>query len=188
MENTLGWSGMEYRPSWPTLARLGSVKAAFLGLFASSYLLYAYVAHQPIVCGSSSGCEMVRLSKWAYVFGTIPRPFLGVAFYAFLLILLVARLGFRSHARLLWRVSQVVVAIGVIESVILFFIQWREIGAFCTWCLLSALASVALGVAACLDKPVQEDQAERRQELRLLFGLISVLTALFLVGLWMLLR
>ncbi len=176
------------RFSLPTLARIGALKSAFLGLFASSYLLYAYVAHRPVVCGSSSGCEIVRLSKWAYVFGTIPRPLLGVAFYAAILLLLLVRLALRSYQKPLWRLMQILAVIGVVESVFLFFVQWREIGAFCLWCLLSAVAAVGVGVAAFFDRPIQDDAEARSAELRLTLGVLGALSVIFLAGLWLLLR
>lgn len=181
---------MGNRLSVAVISRIVSLQSAFLGLFASSYLLYAYIAHRPIVCGASSGCEIVRLSKWAYVFGTVPRPLLGVLFYVAILLLLLVRVAWqdRERAPVLWRLMQVLVAIGVFESAVLFFVQWREIGAFCMWCLLSALASVELAVSAFLDRPVADDPEARRAELRLMLGFMGGFSVLFLAGLWLLLR
>ncbi len=174
--------------SRPAIARLASLKAAFVGLFASSYLLYAYVANRPVVCGASSGCEIVRLSKYAYVFGIIPRPFLGVLFYGVVILLLLLRVALRSRASLAWRLMQLMVAVGVIESVALFFIQWREIGAFCLWCLLSAGASVVLMLAAFFDRPVTDQPEERARELRWMLITMAIMSVLFLGGLAVLLR
>lgn len=181
---------MGNRLSVAAIARIASLQAVFLGLFASSYLLYAYVAHRPIVCGASSGCEIVRLSKWAYVFGTVPRPLLGVLFYGAVLLLLLLRVAWRNRDRasLLWRFMQGIVAIGVIESAVLFFVQWREIGAFCVWCLISALASVELAVSAILDRPVEDDPEARSTELQMMLGFMGIFSVIFLVGLWLLLR
>ncbi len=172
------------------ISRLVSLQSAFLGLFASSYLLYAYVAHRPIVCGASNGCEIVRLSKWAYVFGTVPRPLLGVLFYIAILLLLLVRVAWRDRVRasLLWRFMQVLVAIGVFESAVLFVVQWREIGAFCLWCLISALASVELAVSAFFDRPVIDDPEARSAELRMMLGFMVGFSVIFLGGLWLLLR
>lgn len=168
----------------PTLARLGALKASFLGLFASTYLLYAYVANQPIVCGQSSGCELVRLSRYAYVFETIPRPLLGVLFYAVIMLLLLLRATIRTRQVALFRLMQALVVVGVIESVWLFFVQWQDIGAFCLWCLLSAVASVALFVTIFLDRPVQDDAEGRVLELRLMLGTLGIGSMLFFAGLW----
>lgn len=174
--------------SRPGLARLASLKAAFVGLFASSYLLYAYVANRPVACGASSGCEIVRLSKYAYVFGSIPRPLLGVLFYGAIILLLLLRVALRSRASLAWRLMQLMVAVGVIESVVLFFIQWREIGAFCLWCLFSAGASVGLLLAGFFDRPVTDLPEERVRELRWMLVTMGVMSVLFLAGLAILLR
>ena len=72
----------------PHQARVTMVVALFVGLFASAYLLYTYVTGGPIACALVSGCEIVRASKWAYTWG-IPRPLLGILFYAGLFALLV---------------------------------------------------------------------------------------------------
>lgn len=177
------------RSSSPVFARLVSLQAAFFGLFASSYLLYTYVSHTPIVCGSSSGCEIVRLSQWAYVFGTVPRPLLGVAFYAAVIVLLLARVTLRVYPRFLWRLLQVLIAVGLIESGILFFVQWREIGAFCLWCLFSAVASLELAICATFDRSLETATPdERSKELRLMVYGMGALTVAFLAGLWLLLQ
>ncbi len=179
---------MASRLSSPIISRFFALQSAFLGLFASSYLLYAYVAHRPVVCGASSGCEIVRLSEWAYVFGTIPRPLLGVLFYAAILLLLLVRVAWGSRRRGLWRLMQILIVVGVVESVILFFVQWRELGAFCLWCLLSAVASLELGIVALFDRPVSDDAEVRSLELRGLLGLMAVFGIACLGGLWLLLR
>lgn len=179
---------MSSRLSRAAIFRLASLQSIFLGLFASSYLLYAYVAQRPIVCGASGGCELVRLSKWAYVFGTVPRPLLGVLFYGAVLLVLLARVALRSRSVALWRVMQALVAVGVVESIALFFIQWREIGAFCLWCLLSAAASVELALNALFDRPVEDDPDARSVELRLMLILMAGLSVAFLVGLGLLLQ
>lgn len=177
------------RLSVPAIFRLASLQSVFLGLFASVYLLYTYVSHKPIVCGSSGGCEIVRLSKWAYVFGTIPRPALGVLFYGAVFLLLLLRVATNLQPRLLWRAMQALIVIGLVESVALFFIQWREIGAFCVWCLTSAFASVELALVACFDRSMDAlEPTERHQELQLFLVLMVGLTLIFLVGLWWLLR
>lgn len=174
--------------SAPLVARLIAIQAAFLGLYASVYLLYTYLAHKPILCGASGGCEIVRLSKWAYVFGTVPRPLLGVAFYVLILMLLFLRVALRSRSRLLWRVMQAIVLFGVAESVWLFFIQWKEIGAFCIWCLTSAIAAVELGILAIFDRPVVEDDTARTEELRWMLYIFAGLTPIFFAALWYVLR
>lgn len=172
----------------PAIFRLASLQSIFLGLFASVYLLYTYVSHKPIVCGASGGCEIVRLSKWAYVFGTIPRPALGVVFYGAVFLLLLLRVATNIQPRVLWRAMQALIVIGLVESVSLFFVQWREIGAFCIWCLTSAFASVELALAAFFDRPVEPtDPAERNQELMLFLCSMVSLTMAFGVGLWLLL-
>lgn len=150
-----------------------------LGLFASGYLLYVYVTGGPIACGPAHGCDIVRASRWAYL-GPIPQPLLGVVFYAGMLGLLIVRSILDSSQRvalLLKRLTFVGACIGFIESAVLFLIQWVEIGAFCTWCLVSGATSTGIFILAWLDSPTQTGE-QKLAELRgyaLVMGLLVVL-------------
>lgn len=155
--------------------------SAFLamGLFASGYLLYVYVTGGPIACGAAHGCDLVRASRWAYL-GPIPQPLLGVLFYTGMLAILVARTLVSTAASALWlkRLTFLGACVGFIESVILFLIQWQEIGAFCTWCLVSGVAASGAFALAWVDSASASDE-QRLADLR---GYACVLGALALLG------
>lgn len=162
--------------------------AALVGLFASVYLLIAYTANTPIVCGSGQGCDIVRASEWAYVWGVIPRPLLGALFYGFMLLLVIAR-TLMSEKWPLWayRLTFAAATIGVVESVWLVWIQYAYIEAFCNWCLVSAAAATVIFAAVFGDRPTALTRAQSLQELRWQF--ISMIVAFIagVVGLWWLL-
>ena len=62
---------------------------SLLGLFDSLYLLWVYTSpSRPIVC-LGSGCDAVRASSYAHLFG-LPLPAFGVASYALLGLLIFA--------------------------------------------------------------------------------------------------
>jgi len=62
---------------------------SLLGLFDSLYLLWVYTSpSRPILC-LGWGCDAVRASSYAHLFG-LPLPALGVASYALLGLLIFA--------------------------------------------------------------------------------------------------
>lgn len=151
-----------------------------LGLFASVYLLVVYVTGGPIACGPTHGCDVVRASRWAYI-GPIPQPLLGVLFYAGMLGLLVTRSVLSTSTRThLWlqRLTLLGAIVGMAESVVLFLIQWLEIGAFCAWCLVSGAAATGTFVLAWLDRAALTD-GQRSADLE---GYAVVLGTLALIG------
>lgn len=154
--------------------------ALAIGLFASAYLFYTYVEGGPIVCGLTQGCDIVRASRWAYI-GSVPLPFFGVIFYAGMLALLVVRSLLHASSRVMeWlkRFTLFGACVGCLESISLFFVQWREIGVFCTWCLVSGAAATTVCVLAWFDAPTNSEE-ERLSDLR---GYAVIMALLSLVG------
>lgn len=143
--------------------------ASLVGLFASAYLFYTYVTGAPIACGIVSGCDVVRASKWANTFFNIPRPFLGLVFYAAVFGLLVARAAITWRPRLLHRLTILAAAIGFIESGFLFLVQWLDLKAFCLWCLTSAIAAFAIAGLAFFDRDEEPRAISGTRELRRYF-------------------
>jgi uncharacterized membrane protein len=162
------------------LARRVMLWAALAGLFVSAYLLVTYVSGAPIVCGLTHGCDVVRASKWASMFG-LPRPLYGVAFYVGVIGLLVCRVLY-PHWRNRWmyRLSMFAAVIGFVESAYLVFIQWAVIKAFCIWCLASAGAATIIFIAAWFDRPNVLEDRQALKELKFIFW--SFVAALIVGG------
>ncbi len=135
-----------------------------LGLFASAYLLIVYMTGGPILCGSEGGCELVRASKWAYI-GTIPRPALGLVFYVGMFALFLMRALTPKWQAWLRRLTFLGAAVGLVESVHLFFVQLIDIKAFCVWCIVSGIATLGVFVLSCVDRANLSDQ-ERLNDLK----------------------
>lgn len=181
---------------WRALALL----AAIFGAGVSAYLLVEYTTGQAGVCLTGSGCDEVRASDFAYPLG-IPMPLFGVAFYA-VAAWLAARtlvgvplLGVAPRSLLV-----LVSVVGAGFSALLTGLEAFVIGAFCTWCLASAGASLVLlvaagGLAVSADPPEetggssrarhQRERARERQRsgLRRLATLGTTVTALLFGGL-----
>ena len=163
-----------------TIARWITLLAGLTGLFAAAYLLVVYVTGGPIACGVEGGCDLVRASKYAYPWG-IPQPLFGVAFYLAILGTLFAR-WFGGSSK--WLIaSRVLATIGFIESVGLFFIQWKEIGAFCVWCLVSGASATVLFVSTWLDMQdltPEKSLKELRYAVYTVFGWLVIAVPLFI--------
>ncbi len=169
-----------FKPT-PFQSRLTMAIASLVGLFASGYLLYTYVAGVPIACGSGGGCDIVRLSKWAYTFG-LPRPLLGVIFYVGVFGLLVARVATDWQGRWLYRLTMLAAIVGFIESAFLFLVQWLDIKAFCIWCLTSALAATIIAAVAWFDGLEEHRAVSAERELKALFVSLLVFTPIAFIG------
>ena len=128
------------------LERRVALIGAFLGAFASAYLLVDYVFGSGI-CLTGSGCDIVRASGLAYPLG-IPMPLIGLIFYLATAAAVLARPGHRILGARLDTVAAGLSIAGLGVMAILTGVELFVIGALCSWCLLSSLASVLLAVGA----------------------------------------
>jgi uncharacterized membrane protein len=111
-----------------------------LGLAVSAYLTWVHYAGIEPVCTGISDCERVQTSSYAELAG-IPVAVLGVAGYAALLLSLC------GPAELTALLAYLAVAFSA-------YLTWAElfqIDAICQWCVVSALASLAIAVLATLN-------------------------------------
>lgn len=164
--------------------------AALVGAFASAYLLDVYLTGGPIVCGidGSKGCDIVRASQWAYVFGVIPRPLLGLFFYAPLFVLLCVRASTTKYADRLRQLTSVWAAIGVFESVYLLLIQAVAIKAFCLWCVTSAVCAFVIGAMAIYDRKEEIHSMSPFREMRVYLMMFLAYAPLAAAAFWFLTR
>jgi uncharacterized membrane protein len=113
---------------------------AVLGLAISVYLTWVHYAGIEPVCSGISDCERVQTSSYAELAG-IPVAVLGVVGYAALLVSL------RGPVEL----TALLAYVAVIFSAYLTWAELFRIDAICQWCIVSALASLALAVLATLN-------------------------------------
>ncbi|MDO8593733.1 MAG: vitamin K epoxide reductase family protein [bacterium] len=124
---------------------------AFFGLADSAYLAQHELSGTPLICNiqSLSGCNTVASSQYSHLFG-IPLSEYGVLFYGILFVL--AALELVLFDRLLRRVLQAVSLIGILSSLYFTSIQIFFIGAFCIYCLASAIiAFLIFGFASVIE-------------------------------------
>jgi len=122
------------------LALAASVVPAIAGLAASAVLAIDYSRPTPVFCSEGGGCEAVRQTAFAAVFG-IPTPYFGLA--GFLALGVVSLLPGRRA-----RIAQL--ALGVVASlagVLLLAAQWA-LGHFCPYCCVADASAIASAFAA----------------------------------------
>jgi protein-disulfide isomerase/rhodanese-related sulfurtransferase len=124
---------------------------SLVGLFDSSYLLWVYTSRShPIVC-LGSGCDTVRASSYSSLWG-LPLPAYGVAMYLTLALLIFAEpLLSASVARLARSGTAGISGAGFLFSLYLTGIEAFVLHAWCTWCVISALAVTLIFALAILE-------------------------------------
>lgn len=127
---------------------------AFFGLANSIYLTQHELSGTPLLCDiqNLSGCNVVATSQYSHIFG-IPLAEFGVLFFSIIFIL--AALELVIFDQLLRRALQAISLVGLISSLYFTFVQVFLIGAFCVYCLASALSTLGIFVFASLIEPLR---------------------------------
>lgn len=138
----------------PGIASLVSL----LGLGDSIYLTVHHYTAEPVPCSIIEGCEQVLTSQWAEIggianaiagsAGVLPEslaqiPLAAVGAVGYFLAFSLAILAAFGDSRM-WKLFGVQATAMALISGYLIYVQGMLIGAFCQFCLLSALSSVLL--------------------------------------------
>lgn len=128
---------------------------AFLGIADSAYLAEHEANGTPLICNiqSLSGCNTVAESQYSRFFG-IPLAQYGVLFYSILFVLSALELAIFN--RLLRRILQGISLVGIIASLYFTFVQVFVIGAFCIYCLASAIIALFIFICASSIEPIRK--------------------------------
>jgi uncharacterized membrane protein len=126
---------------------------ALLGAFIAAYLtLYHYGYIGTLVCaGGSHGCETVQLSRWSRLFG-LPVATWGLGYY--LSVLVLAAIGTTDRFAESRGFATMLLALtgwGAVFSGWLTYLEAGPIGAWCQWCIGSAIVAALLFIVALLD-------------------------------------
>lgn len=122
------------------------IALALVGFADSAFLLAKRISGAPIPCFITSGCDAVSQSPYSVLFG-VPLSLLGVIFY--LGTGLLALWYFDTKSMLAARLIPLATTLGFLSSLYFIYIQKFKIGAFCIYCILSAVVATllfALGV------------------------------------------
>jgi len=126
---------------------------SLFGLFDAFYLLWVYTSpSRPMVC-LGSGCDTVRASPYAHLFG-VPMPVFGVAAYMALGLLIFAEDLFPEHPGQLLRYAVTCLSgFGFLFSLYLEGLQAFVIHAWCAWCVTSGIIMTGLFFLSLFDLP-----------------------------------
>jgi uncharacterized membrane protein len=130
---------------------------SLIGLADASYLTVSHYLGNEVACSVIKGCEVVLTSKYATVFG-MPVAAAGVAYYA-ALFLLVYYFRMTQDERF-FQGFLAAVAIGIIATACLVYLQLGVIGAICQYCMLSAIVTtiiVLVTISALRNKKQQQN-------------------------------
>ncbi len=125
--------------SKPWAAILAAI-VALAGIADAAYLTIHHYTAEPVPCSVFEGCEQVLNSQYATI-GGVPLAIFGlIAYFTVFSLALLTIFG----NRMMWRLfgAQVVIMAGF--SAWLLYVQAALIGAFCQFCLLSALITTML--------------------------------------------
>lgn len=123
---------------------------SLIGLAVSMFLVYEYNQSTPVICPiTGSGCEQVRQSDYAHLFG-IDLPYYGIVFYLWIAGTSVWLTQHYNKRLIILRTLASI--LGVIFGIYLTFLEAFIIKAYCIWCLTSFLISVTIMVVILLDK------------------------------------
>lgn len=126
----------------PTIAKLPVAAAivALVGLADSIYLTVHHYTAEPVPCSIIEGCEQVLTSSFAEISGVPLAAFGAAAYFAAFSLALLTAFGDRR----MWKLYGVQATIMAGFSGWLIYVQAVLIGAFCQFCLLSAISSFVL--------------------------------------------
>lgn len=124
-----------------------SLILGFLGFLDSTYLTILHYKNIIPPCTVTSGCEVVLTSKYSMV-GPIPVSLLGTLFY--IAVMAICILILTNYKEFFVKAFYGLVAIGLIVSLVLIYIQAELLHAFCQYCLLSEIVSFGLVIMALL--------------------------------------
>ena len=132
---------------------------AFCGVANSAYLAQHEIDGTPLICNiqNLSGCNIVAASQYSQLFG-VPLAEYGVLFYGIVFVL--AALELVLFDRLLRRLLQAASLIGITASLYFTFVQIFMIGAFCIYCLASAIIALLIFILASFIEPLRKREAD----------------------------
>jgi uncharacterized membrane protein len=120
---------------------------ALIGIGIAFYDSYAIYSGLLLWCPPPiDGCNIVAYSPYARIFG-VPVGYIGLVFYLFMFAI-AALLALDPHSRGLRLGALLYTAIGLSSLLYFMYITVTFIHAFCIYCLISAVMTILLFIAA----------------------------------------
>ena len=113
---------------------------ALAGLADAAYLTVHHLTAEPVPCSLISGCETVLTSPYAEIAGVPLAAFGAVAYFIAFALALLAAFGNRT----MWTLFGIQVVLMSLFTIWLLYVQGFVIGAFCQFCLISAITTFSM--------------------------------------------
>lgn len=113
---------------------------AAVGVAETVYLIRKRRAEEQPVCIIGDDCHIVLSSKYNRIFG-IHNDVAGLAFYLASLVFTAGFLLQLVDTGILTNLFGLMLAGASVFSLILVFIQWKLVKAWCFWCLMSSITN-----------------------------------------------
>jgi len=113
---------------------------ALAGLADAIYLTVHHYTAEPVPCSIIAGCEQVLTSEYAEIAGVPLAAFGAAAYFAAFALALLTAFGDRR----MWRLFGIQTIIMSAVTAWLLYVQGVLIGAFCQFCLISAVTTFTL--------------------------------------------
>ncbi len=121
---------------------------SLLGLLDAAYLTAKHFTDKNVPCSIIEGCEQVLKSSYAEIFGIPTAAFGAVAYFAVFSLAVLTIYGNRR----MWDIFGVLVVVMAFFTAWLIYLQAFVIGAFCQFCLLSAVTTFTLLIIFLISK------------------------------------
>ena len=133
---------LDDRRAHSSIAKLPLAAAiiALAGLADAVYLTIHHLTAEPVPCSLISGCETVLTSEYAVIAGIPLAAFGAVAYFVAFSLALLAAFGNRTT----WMLFGIQVVLMSLFTIWLLYLQAYVIGAFCQFCLISALTTFSM--------------------------------------------
>ena len=119
---------------------LAAAIVALGGLLDSVYLTLHHLTSEPVPCSIITGCETVLTSKYAEFQGIPLAAFGAAAYFVAFSLAILAAFGNRRT----WTLFGIQVVLMAAFTLWLLYLQAFVIGAFCQFCLISALTTFGM--------------------------------------------
>jgi len=129
-----------------TLAPYSMLALALIGIADAVYVAHSSYTGRPLWCPIIEGCNTVVNSPYSRVFGA-PMSYFGFIYYLYMFAL-AARLAFDPLSRGLRFRAVLYAAMGAASSTYFMYLQLSFIREVCSYCLISAVLTFFLLIAA----------------------------------------
>ena len=119
---------------------LAAAVVAVAGIADSVYLTVHHLTAEPVPCNLFTGCETVLTSQYAQIGGIPLAAFGAVAYFIAFSLAVLAAFGDRR----MWTLFGIQVVLMSIFTAWLLYLQAFVIGAFCQFCLISAITTFSM--------------------------------------------